>query len=191
MEFIVQYFTFWFGLVFLFMELYLNFRYRNKKERKKAADKNSLSILWITIVSAFVLGGFGWRFPSAAMTQGQPYVYYFGMFFAISGLVLRQVAIRQLGKSFTVDVQIAQGQDLKRSGLYAYIRHPSYTGILMAFTGLAITYANWISLAVILVPVFCAFAYRIRIEEAALRAEFGPAYDEYCRQTKRLIPFIY
>ena len=191
MHLVVQYFTFWFGLLFLCMELYFNARYRNKKERKEAADKNSLSILWITIISAFVLGGFGWQFPAATIRQGQPYVYYFGMLLALSGLMLRLIAIRQLGKSFTVDVQIAQGQNLKRTGLYAYIRHPSYTGILMAFTGLAITFSNWISLAVILVPVFSAFAYRIRIEEAALRAAFGAAYEEYCKQTKRLIPFIY
>ncbi len=139
----------------------------------------------------FHFGGIGWQFPFATIRQGQPYVYYFGMLLAVSGLLLRLIAIRQLGKSFTVDVQIAEGQSLKRTGLYAYIRHPSYTGILMAFTGLAITYSNWISLVVILVPVFIAFGYRIRVEEAALRTEFGDTYLEYSRKTKRLVPFIF
>ncbi|WP_118976860.1 methyltransferase family protein [Taibaiella koreensis] len=191
MTFLVQHFIHVFGFLFLLMELYLNVRFRNKAERKTAADRNSLRLLWITIAVALVLGGYCSHFNDASITQGQPYVYYGGMILAVAGLLLRILAISQLGKSFTVDVQIAEGQQLRTTGLYAYMRHPSYTGILMAFSGLAITFSNWISLAVILVPIFWVFMYRIRVEEEALLAEFGPAYAAYCKRTRRLVPYLF
>lgn len=191
MQHLIRYFPFMFGLLFLGIELYWNATRRNKTGRKTAGDRNSLRMLWVVIIVALVLGGFCTAFRFAAITAGQPYWYFAGMALAVGGLLLRVVAIRQLGKSFTVDVQIAEGQQLKRDGMYRVVRHPSYSGILLAFAGLALTYGNWVSLPVIVVPIFLAFRYRIRIEEAVLIGEFGEQYLQYCRETKRLIPFLY
>ncbi|WP_316801924.1 isoprenylcysteine carboxylmethyltransferase family protein [Pedobacter nototheniae] len=192
MHLINKYFPLIFGLFFLLTEIHRNVKLRNKGERKNTgADKNSLTILWVTIGISMFLGGFLTQFERTRITIFQPYWFYFGVLIALAGFILRFVAIQQLGKSFTVDVQIAENQQLKQDGLYATLRHPSYTGALMAFLGLAITFSNWLSLIVICIPVFLAFIYRISIEEGVLKAEFGNDYVEYCKKTKRLIPYLY
>ncbi|GGI27849.1 hypothetical protein GCM10008119_29710 [Pedobacter mendelii] len=142
------------------------------------------------MISMF-LGGFLSQFKDFSIIIFQPYILHAGMLIAILGFILRFVAIQQLGKAFTVDVQIAKNQTLKQDGLYSIIRHPSYTGVLMSFLGLAITFSNGLSLLVICIPIFVAFIYRISVEEIALKNEFGTAYLEYIKNTKRLIPFIY
>ena len=72
------------------------------------------------------------------------------------------------------------------------IRHPSYTGALLAFLGLALTLTNWVSLAArAWCPSFWAFSRRISTEETALASALGSPYINYMRRTKRLVPFIY
>ena len=52
-------------------------------------------------------------------------------------------------------------------------------------------FANWWTLASSVLPYLVAVVYRIHVEETALEAAFGPAYEEYARTTKRLIPWVY
>jgi protein-S-isoprenylcysteine O-methyltransferase Ste14 len=90
-----------------------------------------------------------------------------------------------------VIVAIAAGHRLIDTGPYRFVRHPSYTGALMAFFGLALCLANWASLAVMLIPVFLVFLRRMHVEEDALLQAFGNQYRDYMRRTKRLIPAVY
>ena len=71
------------------------------------------------------------------------------------------------------------------------MRHPSYSGLLIAFFGLGLMFANWLSLALLVVPIFIALHGRIVLEERALREKFGADYEAYCAPTARLIPGIY
>lgn len=80
---------------------------------------------------------------------------------------------------------------LKKVGIYKYVRHPAYTGSLLSFYGFGISLNNWVSLLVVVIPVTAAFLYRMRVEEAMLSASMGAVYDEYKKQTYRLIPGIY
>jgi protein-S-isoprenylcysteine O-methyltransferase len=90
-----------------------------------------------------------------------------------------------------VNVAIHSGHEIIDTGPYKRIRHPSYTGALLAFLGLALTLTNWVSLAVVLIPILLAFSRRISIEENALASALGSPYINYMRRTKRLAPFIY
>jgi protein-S-isoprenylcysteine O-methyltransferase len=92
---------------------------------------------------------------------------------------------------FTVNVAIAANHRLIDTGPYRFVRHPSYTGALMAFLGLALCLANWASLAVMLIPVFLVFLRRMRVEEGVLLQALGAHYREYMHRTKRLIPAVY
>ena len=62
---------------------------------------------------------------------------------------------------------------------------------MLAFLGLALTLVNWVSLAVIVVPIMWAFGRRISTEETALASALGSPYANYMRRTKRLAPFVY
>ena len=78
-----------------------------------------------------------------------------------------------------------------RRGVYRFIRHPSYTGLLLRYLGFGLAFANWLSAALIFLPLLGATVYRIRVEEAALRERFGDEFLSYSRATKRLIPGVY
>ncbi|MFQ5583375.1 MAG: methyltransferase family protein, partial [Calditrichia bacterium] len=106
-------------------------------------------------------------------------------------LLLRWWAIFTLRKYFTVNVAIVEGHKIIQKGLYKKIRHPSYSGSLISFLGLGITFASWASILIIFIPIYIAFLHRINIEERALLAEFGDEYRNYMNHTARLIPKLY
>lgn len=114
-----------------------------------------------------------------------------GLVLLIVGIVIRGSAIRALGKYFTTSVVIKTDHRLIRHGLYKYLRHPAYTGTLMAHLGLGVAFANWFSLVLSTVPFFIAALYRMHVEDRALRETFGDEYVLYSASTKRLIPMVY
>jgi protein-S-isoprenylcysteine O-methyltransferase len=105
-------------------------------------------------------------------------------------LVLRWTAILTLGRFFTANVTIHEGQMVIAAGPYRYVRHPSYAGLLLAFLGLGVFFGNWLSLGVLMIPITLAVIHRIRLEESMLVSALGPAYNAYCARTKRLIPGV-
>ncbi len=108
-----------------------------------------------------------------------------------AGLAIRWTAILTLGRSFSANVAIHATQTLHTAGLFRWVRHPSYTGILLIFTAIGVRVANWVSLAIMLVFPMAALLYRMHVEERALAEAFGAEYAGYCQATKRLIPGIY
>ena len=114
-----------------------------------------------------------------------------GLVMILVGIALRAYAILSLRRFFTVDVTVFADHRLIRSGPYRYLRHPSYTGALLSFYGLAVGFGNAWAAIVIVVPTTTAFLIRIRVEESALRAAFPAEFPEYERTTWRLIPFVY
>jgi protein-S-isoprenylcysteine O-methyltransferase len=121
----------------------------------------------------------------------EPYVPAAGLALLVAGTALRWAAIRALWRYFTVSVSILEGQGVVRRGPYGVVRHPSYTGLLLRYLGFGLAFANWVSAALIFLPLLAATLYRIRVEEEALLAHFGEEYAAYARETKRLVPGIY
>ena len=115
----------------------------------------------------------------------------FGLLLILIGIIIRWSAILELRKYFTVDVKILPDHKLICSGLFKYIRHPSYLGLLLSVLGLGITMVNWLSTIVILVPHIILIVLRINEEERALEDRFGPEYRTYRQRTRRLIPLVY
>lgn len=157
----------------------------------QATDRSSLRVLWAVILASIALAVLAAsrlpRFGSALLASG----YALGVLVFLAGLGLRWYAIIYLGRFFTVDVAIAEDHRVVDSGPYRLVRHPSYTGALMAFLGIGICLGNWVSLAVATLPIAVAFMWRIHVEEAALAGALGERYAEYARRTKRLLPWVY
>lgn len=114
-----------------------------------------------------------------------------GFALLVFGISIRWTAIRTLGRLFTGAVTIKHDHVLVRRGLYRYVRHPSYSGALIAHLGLGLSFVSWVSLALSTIPFLVATIYRIRVEEHALRQTFGEAYVTYSEETWRLIPWLY
>lgn len=114
-----------------------------------------------------------------------------GLVVMAAGIALRFVAIAQLGRFHTPNVAVLPDHEVFQRGLYHYVRHPSYLGALITFTGFGLALGSWYSLAVLVVLSIFIYLFRIHEEEAALRAALGERYADYCRRTKRLIPGVY
>ena len=179
-----------FGLIYLVAELALTMTKR-AGSRAVSKDRRSLRMLWIVILASVAVAlVFQKVWPSAIMPhRAEFFVLGFALF--VCGLGLRGWSVFHLGRYFTVDVSIAAGHRLIDSGPYRRIRHPAYTGSLLALAGLGFCYGNFASLLAVTIPVFLAFRRRIEIEEAALRAEFGDTYRAYMQRTRRLVPGVY
>lgn len=114
-----------------------------------------------------------------------------GLALLLAGVAFRWAAIHTLGKYFTGTVLIKRDHRLVRTGLYKHLRHPAYTGSLVAHLGLGLSFSNWFSLSLSFVPYLVAAMYRMHVEEQALTEAFGDEYVTYSRDTKRLIPKVY
>ncbi|TFH36085.1 MAG: isoprenylcysteine carboxylmethyltransferase family protein [Bacteroidia bacterium] len=171
-------------------EILLSRLSRSKSPGSKRRDKNSLRLMWITIIISITLGVLMMIYiplPISASTITG----YIGLILIVCGVLIRFVAIRTLGNFFTVNLAIHDDHRIVNTGLYKYIRHPSYTGSLLSFIGLGVSFNNWISLCVIIIPVLFSFIYRINVEEKLMLRQFGLEYVKYMKSTKRLIPLIY
>ncbi|HVQ38531.1 MAG TPA: isoprenylcysteine carboxylmethyltransferase family protein [Pyrinomonadaceae bacterium] len=163
---------------------------RFKVRARRDWDKRSAQ-LW-DIANALELIGMVLGFTQLGrITTGSNFISSLGLLFLVAGVGIRWNAIHTLGKYFTSTVVIKDDHCLVRTGLYRYLRHPAYTGALIAHLGLGLAFSNWFSLALGVVPFLAAAMYRIQVEERALQEAFGEEYSEYSRYTKRLIPKLY
>ena len=177
-------------IIWLISEIALNRLLRSKSTDKQNADKNSLSIIWFTVVISNAVAYY------LAMTTYYPIgdgliVGYAGLTIIYAGIFLRMIVVRSLGRYFTVDVTIREGHKLKTDGFYKYLRHPSYFASLLSFVGFGISLNNWISLILVTVAIATVFIIRINVEEKVLIEQFGEEYLEYKKRVKGLIPFVW
>jgi protein-S-isoprenylcysteine O-methyltransferase len=148
-------------------------------------------MIWLVIAVSVMAGVFvAQNFRAGALPHGWMFASV-GVVLFVAGLILRWWAIITLGRFFTVDVTIEKDHDLVERGPFRIVRHPSYSGVLLAFVGLALSMGNWAALLVILIPIGAAFIRRMNVEEDALSRALGPRYAEYMKRTKRLVPFVY
>ncbi|MGZ3681316.1 MAG: methyltransferase family protein, partial [Ktedonobacterales bacterium] len=92
---------------------------------------------------------------------------------------------------FSPVVAVRSDQQIVQEGPYRYVRHPSYSGVLLSLVGLGLALTNWLSLLVLLICALAGLLYRVNVEEWALRETLGQPYADYMRRTRRFIPFIW
>jgi protein-S-isoprenylcysteine O-methyltransferase Ste14 len=172
-------------------EIYIAIATRTRSGGGQRFDRGSMAILWITILAAITAGEWISAATAPNMFGGGHWLKTAAVVVLITGIVVRWTAILSLGKAFSANVAIRDSQTVYRKGLYQFVRHPSYSGLLLVFVAIALHERNWLSAAVVMIPTTLALLYRIQVEEAALRQAFGEQYESYCRTTKRLIPGIY
>jgi len=92
-----------------------------------------------------------------------------------------------LGGNWSAEVSLKVDHQLVRSGPYAYVRHPIYTGLLLAVTGTAVVIGEWRGLLAILVAAV-GISLKAKREEALMIGAFGDRYQQHRRDTGFLLP---
>ena len=161
---------------------------RAKPATAEVEDRGSMRLLWASIALGVSLAIAAQSLRLAPLPGSLRTLRLLALVLMLGGLGIRWAAILTLGRFFTVNVAIQAQQPVIQTGLYRFVRHPSYTGLLLTFVGLGVFFASWLSLVVLLVPITAAVVNRIVKEEAVLLVALGTPYAAYCARTKRFIP---
>lgn len=115
-----------------------------------------------------------------------------GFIFVLLGFAECVIARKILDTNWTesYEYQIKKGHELITDGIYKYVRHPIYGGILIMFSGSLIVAGSYTFLGAFIVILIGIEIFAKR-EEKLLTQYFGKKYTEYMKTTKKFIPFIY
>jgi len=120
-----------------------------------------------------------------------PVVRAVGVAVYLAGLGLRLWSMRTLGRAFSYDLTVRDGQRLVTDGPYAALRHPSYSGLVLWSAGIALWNPSLPGLAVLLVTTVPQVVYRVRIEERIMAEHFGEQWSDYRKRTRALVPLLW
>jgi protein-S-isoprenylcysteine O-methyltransferase Ste14 len=174
---------------FFIVEKFL--RKGNRDLSKTKFDENSTK--WISIVMgiSFVL-----LFLSPLLNYWEigkisfMWIGIIGIFFGITGIIIRCVAFYTLGRFFTRTLQKTENHVLITNSIYKYIRHPGYLSDILIFLGGSMTLCNWISVLFVVIAYQSAYSYRIKKKKKMLIEIFGEAYILYQKRTWKIMPFL-
>ena len=168
---------------------------RSIPEEKAASKIFSFLILTMLLTSPFFLIGAYYEnlllIPQFFPVWDNIIISYLGFGLYLSGGLLTIVARAQLGRFGTGELITEEDHQLFTQGAYSYIRNPMYSGALIATIGFCLVFRCIIILIIMFIYYFLVFRMRIIEEERILIKKFGKKFEEYRKQTKRLIPFIY
>ena len=107
---------------------------------------------------------------------------------AMSSFWLRRRAIRELGKMWSLHVEIREQHQLVMSGPYRWVRHPAYTSMVLELASFSLLLQSWYTSTLVACLFIPTLLLRIKIEETALREQVA-GYSEYQRSTPALLPY--
>jgi len=124
-----------------------------------------------------------WRlWPPSSVAQG------IGVALVIAGLAFTVWARVHLGRNWSGTVTVKQDHELIRTGPYARVRHPIYTGLIAALLGITIA-SGTVHAALGMAIIVLSLVRKSRVEEDFMRATFPGEYQRYSAQVPALIPF--
>jgi protein-S-isoprenylcysteine O-methyltransferase Ste14 len=185
------------GALWLALELTLLVRDRARGTGGTGRDRGTRAANFVLIVIAIVVsealaGVIGKHSPlriPGAGPGGWPVIT--GLVIIWLGLAIRVWSIVVLGRSFRTTVEVDAGQPVVSRGPYRWVRHPSYTGVLLIAVGYGLALGTWPGFAICLVLPAAAILRRIGVEETELTRVLGDPYRDYRGHTKRLIPGLW
>lgn len=130
-------------------------------------------------------------FPQFADYPASAWTVALGTIIFAAALWVFRASHKELGRNWSITLEIREQHKLVSTGLYAMIRHPMYTSFLLMSLGQAFLIANWVAGLAGLIGFAVLFFLRIDKEERMMLENFGPQYRTYMERTKRLIPYLY
>jgi protein-S-isoprenylcysteine O-methyltransferase Ste14 len=161
---------------------------KSTRRRESLGSRLSHVVPLLTGVALILCPRVAWQWLSLRLLPPGPLQVALGLVLLALGLAFTVWARVYLGRNWSGMVTVKEGHELIRSGPYAYVRHPIYTGLLVALLGSAVTCGELRAL-IGLGIVAGAFIRKLRIEERFMRELFPQQYQRYCAEVPALIPF--
>jgi len=175
----------WFWMVFMAVWLVMGFRIKRAKQRETYRER--MQHLIPVFIGFWLLFGGNWKGMNMRLVPDTPSVWWFGLVLTAAGVGISIWARVSLGANWSGVVTLKDKHELISKGLYRWIRHPIYTGILLAMIGTAVIRGQlrcWVGFLIVL----AAFYFKARREEGFLRQEFGDGFEEHAKRTGMFLP---
>lgn len=112
-----------------------------------------------------------------------------GVFMYFTALIVRRIAIKNLGAYYSIDVEIRHNHPLIKKGLYKYMRHPIYASTIIELLGIPLAGNAYFSFLIALICYMPILMIRTYIEEKVLIKHFGEEYLRYKKEVMAFLPF--
>jgi protein-S-isoprenylcysteine O-methyltransferase Ste14 len=173
-------------------------RYPFERKAKKFSVKKSLfgrresSILGAAFIGLVAIPAVytATDFPRSLDRPFIPAIAWLGLITLCAGLWLFFRSHADLGRNWSISLEIREQHALVQSGVYRLIRHPMYSSFFLLALAQLFLLPNWFAGAAGLLGVGILYAFRVRQEERMMRESFGDEYLGYSAKTKRLIPWV-
>jgi protein-S-isoprenylcysteine O-methyltransferase Ste14 len=168
-------------------------RARKMGVARSAGGTRDRVLLFIAMIGQFFI-------PVIYVATGQPAFADYGFFPAeawlgvlaiVASLVLFRMTHKQLGRMWSVTLELRENHKLVTDGLYRYVRHPMYSSFTLFALAQFLLLQNWIAGPAGLVCFGILFFMRVGREEQVMVETFGDEYRAYMRRTARIVPWIY
>jgi protein-S-isoprenylcysteine O-methyltransferase Ste14 len=141
----------------------------------------------LVMIALIVL--FEMAFKGHRLTVHNQILHVVGVALLLSGLGLAVWARVYLGRNWGMPMTQKDEPELVTSGPYQLVRHPIYSGLLLAMLGTALAITFYWFIAVVVLGIY--FIYSATVEEKIMAASFPTVYPSYRTKTKMLIPFVF
>jgi protein-S-isoprenylcysteine O-methyltransferase Ste14 len=178
-------------LCWFVLELGLLVRDLARRKAGSGQDRGTRAIIAVSLAGSIWIGILlpGWL--PALDTPARSMFAAAGLVVIWVGLAVRIWAVLTLGGSFSTFLQVDTQQAVVTRGPYRWVRHPSYSGLLLIVLGFGLGAGNWLSLLICAVVPWWGLSRRISVEEAELVRVLGDQYRDYQQATRRLVPGLW
>src|SRR5215471_3875793 len=171
----------WFAMFLVWVVTGINLK-DTARSRSEGSSRIAVYIVW---AGWWLLFTRGFRIDplSRQVLERSTSTAYVGLAITETGLAFAILARLYIGKNWSALIQVKEGHELIQSGPYAVVRHPIYSGLMFATLGTAIAYGE-LSGFLGFVMVVVAWGYKSRLEEEAMKEQFGAQYKQYRSHVK-------
>jgi protein-S-isoprenylcysteine O-methyltransferase Ste14 len=182
-----------FGLIWVALRLAPGHRSRKTPIRHSERGAREFALLGASLTGLGIVPGvyLAAHIPRFADYPIEPVMSYLGIAVYSACLWLFHRTHRDLGRNWSVSLDLRERHTLVTAGVYAWIRHPMYAGFWLMALAQALLLPNWIAGPAGLIGFGILFFGRVGREEQMMIAAFGDDYRSYMRLTSRIIPWIY
>ncbi|MGB7097560.1 MAG: protein-S-isoprenylcysteine O-methyltransferase [Xanthobacteraceae bacterium] len=160
--------------------------------RKSLFDRRESSVLAVALLGLFVIPGVYavTGFPAVLERPFVPAIAWLGLVPLVAALWLFRRSHVDLGRNWSISLELRDQHTLVKTGVYRLIRHPMYSSFFLLGVAQMLLLSNWLPDASGLLGAGAFYAFRIRREEAMMLECFGDDYRAYLAETKQLIPWL-
>jgi protein-S-isoprenylcysteine O-methyltransferase Ste14 len=160
--------------------------------RKSLFDRRESSVLAVSLLGMFVIPCFYavTGFPSSLDRPFIPAIAWLGLVPLGAALWLFRRSHVDLGRNWSISLEVREQHALVKTGVYRFVRHPMYSSFFLLGVAQALLLSNWLADVSGLLGAGAFYAFRIRREEEMMLEYFGDDYRAYMAHTKQLIPWL-